>query len=251
VPGYRQELAQSRNNLAGLLHDRGQPADAQAAVQKALALQEQLAADFPAVPLYRTELAGSRVNIGNLLRAGGQAEKALDWYAKGIATLEGVLRESKGDAVARLFLRNAHAGRAQALMDLRRCGAAAADWEAAVDLSPPPERPRWRMARAVSRVRAGQVDAAMDEAQELAKDGDARTLYNAACVFALAAGRPDDAAASLSKEQCARRAVALLEQAVAKGWHNAEHMKNDEDLNALRQREDFKKLLAALDKKTR
>jgi hypothetical protein len=39
----------------------------------------------------------------------------------------------------------------------------------------------------------------------------------------------------------------LLRQAVAKGWKNAEHMKQDDDLKALREREDFKKLMAELE----
>jgi hypothetical protein len=51
----------------------------------------------------------------------------------------------------------------------------------------------------------------------------------------------------LSKEDCARRAVTLLQQAVAHGYKDAEHMKHDDDLKALRSRDDFKKLLADLE----
>ena len=43
--------------------------------------------------------------------------------------------------------------------------------------------------------------------------------------------------------------MALLRDAVAKGYKDAAHMKQDEDLAPLREREDFKKLLAELDKK--
>jgi hypothetical protein len=126
-----------------------------------------------------------------------------------------------------------------------------AAWDRAVELSPEPERPEIRLGRAASRVRARQVDAAIQEAEQLSQDANANTLYSAACVLALAADRPDESAASLSKEQCARRAVALLRQAVAQGFKDAEHMKKDEDLQALRQRDDFKGLLAQLEKKTR
>ena len=117
---------------------------------------------------------------------------------------------------------------------MKRHAEAAADWDKAVELSPEPERPEGRLGRAASRVRAGQVEGAIQEAEELAKNANADTLYEAACVFALAADRPDPSGAALSKTQCARRAVALLQQAVAKGWTNAEHMKQDDDLKALR-----------------
>lgn len=50
-----------------------------------------------------------------------------------------------------------------------------------------------------------------------------------------------------SKEECAKRAVALLQQAIAKGYKNLEHVTKDDDLKALRERADFKKLLAELD----
>src|SRR5262249_67757 len=145
-------------------------------------------------------------------------------------------------------LRNAHWGRAQALDALKRDAEAAKDWDKAVDLSPEPQQPAFRMSRAASRVRAGQGDAAIQEAEGLVKNADAATLYNAACVFALAAERADEPSGSLPKEQGALRAVALLRQAVGKGWKDTAHMKTDDDLKALRRRDDFKKLLADLEK---
>jgi hypothetical protein len=160
-----------------------------------------------------------------------------------------VLRQIQGDVTARQYLRNAHWGRAQALDHLKRPAEAALDWDKTIKLSPEAERAIFRMPRAVSRVRAGQVDAGIKEAEELAEKGDAIVLYNAACVLALAAGRPAEAGGSLSREKCAQRAIALLRQAVAKGWRHAEHMKQDDDLKALHQRADFQKLLAELEKR--
>jgi hypothetical protein len=52
----------------------------------------------------------------------------------------------------------------------------------------------------------------------------------------------------LAKEQ-ADLAMAWLHKAVAVGLNNAEHVKQDKDLGALREREDFKKLLAELEAK--
>jgi hypothetical protein len=77
---------------------------------------------------------------------------------------------------------------------------------------------------------------------------NANELYNAASVFALAADRRKETDGELSKENCARRAIALLRQAVARGYRDAKHMKADDDLGALRERDDFKKLLAEAEK---
>jgi hypothetical protein len=46
----------------------------------------------------------------------------------------------------------------------------------------------------------------------------------------------------------AERAVALLRQAVAKGFRDANGMKNDDDLKPLRPRDDFQKLLREMQK---
>ena len=138
-------------------------------------------------------------------------------------------------------------GRAQTFDDRKQHAEAIKNWDKALELSPEAEQPRARMKRAVSRVRAGQVDTALKEAEELSKIQNAAILYNAACVFALAADRRDEPGGSLSKEDCAKRAVALLQQAVAKGYKDVEHLKKDDDLKALREREDFKQLVAELE----
>jgi serine/threonine protein kinase/Flp pilus assembly protein TadD len=247
LPEYRQEMARSHQNLAALLASLGKRVEAEAAYRRALAIDEKLAADFPAVPQYRMESARDQINLGELLRTNNQPEQALPWYARAIATLEGVFGQVKVDVEAQRFLRNAHGGRADALDALKRHAEAAIDWDKAIELSPETERAIVRSQRATSRLRAGQVDAAIKEAEELATIPHPVILYNAACVLALAADRKDESAAQISKEDCAKRAVALLQQAVAKGWKDAEHMRKDDDLKALRERDDIKKLLAELE----
>jgi hypothetical protein len=73
-------------------------------------------------------------------------------------------------------------------------------------------------------------------------------LYDAACGYALCVPLADKAE---TREKYAARAVALLRQAVTKGYKNAAHMKEDTDLDAIRQRDDFKKLLADLEAATK
>jgi serine/threonine protein kinase/tetratricopeptide (TPR) repeat protein len=77
---------------------------------------------------------------------------------------------------------------------------------------------------------------------------DPRSLYNAACYRAvvaavLLAADKSPKAANESRVE-ADRAISWLQQAVAAGYDNVSLMKKDSDLDVLRDREDFRKLLA-------
>jgi eukaryotic-like serine/threonine-protein kinase len=86
---------------------------------------------------------------------------------------------------------------------------------------------------------------------EKANRTDASSLYSAACYRAVAAGtlRAADKSPAAAKEGDveADRAMAWLKQAVSAGYKDAAHMKEDHDLDALRGRDDFKRLVAGLD----
>jgi len=78
---------------------------------------------------------------------------------------------------------------------------------------------------------------------------DSDSLYIAACYRAVTAAviklTPGAPAARLANEQ-ADGAMDRLKKAVAAGYKDIAHMANDKDLDALRDRGDFKKLIAAL-----
>jgi serine/threonine protein kinase len=91
------------------------------------------------------------------------------------------------------------------------------------------------------------------EMWEMLNRTDAPSLYNAACYRAVTAAvldqdpkTPGADANRLAKEE-ADRAMVWLKQAVHAGYKNASHMSKDRDLDALRDREDFKKLVAELE----
>jgi hypothetical protein len=80
---------------------------------------------------------------------------------------------------------------------------------------------------------------------------DADSLYNAACLRAVTAAvlREVDSSPEGVRQADAEadRAMAWLNQAVAAGYPHAAHMKQDRDLDALRDRPDFQKLVARLE----
>ena len=89
------------------------------------------------------------------------------------------------------------------------------------------------------------------EMWEKQKRTDSEGLYEAACMRAVTAGviLASDKSATAAQDAAAEaeQAMAWLRQAVAAGYKDGEHLKNDKDLDALRDREDFKALMAELE----
>jgi WD40 repeat protein len=94
----------------------------------------------------------------------------------------------------------------------------------------------------------GRLDEAIAEYQEAIRLASGLVRWNAgqwydfACVYSLASGKSAD-----KKREYADRAMELLRNAVTAGYKDAGHMKQDTDLDPLRGRADFKKLLAWLE----
>ncbi len=79
--------------------------------------------------------------------------------------------------------------------------------------------------------------------------------YNGACILARCValaksdGQLSDAERTERAEYYTGRALAALQQAVHNGYKNTEFMQLDEELEPLRTREDFQKLLAEIEEK--
>jgi hypothetical protein len=101
--------------------------------------------------------------------------------------------------------------------------------------------------------KAGDVAGCRQTAEmwENLKRTDADSLYDAACLRAVTAAviRAADTSAAGGEQADAEadRAMAWLTQAAAAGYKNVAHMKQDKDLDALRDRADFVKLLTKLE----
>jgi hypothetical protein len=86
---------------------------------------------------------------------------------------------------------------------------------------------------------------------EALRRGDAGSLYIAACLRGVTAAviRKTDPSGEGGKQADAEadQAMAWLKQAVTAGYKNAAHLKRDRDLDFLRDRADFTKLVAMLE----
>jgi hypothetical protein len=100
--------------------------------------------------------------------------------------------------------------------------------------------------------RAGDAAGCRQTAEmwENLKRADADSLYNAACLRAVTAAvlRAADTSPAGGRQADAEadRAMARLKLAIAAGYKNAAHMVQDRDLDALRDRADYTKLLTVL-----
>jgi eukaryotic-like serine/threonine-protein kinase len=105
----------------------------------------------------------------------------------------------------------------------------------------------FRAKRALSRFNAGQITEAVAEIAELTKSPawGSGQWYDFACVYAVASGKSAD-----KKQEYADRAMDLLRNALKAGYSDAAHMAKDTDLDAIRGRDDFKKLIEHLAKKS-
>jgi tetratricopeptide (TPR) repeat protein len=243
VPEYQAGLAGTHGSLGILLEDLGKRDEARAEYEKALGLLKKLADAFPAVPRYQLDLGGGYCNLGILVSAEGKPADSLPWFDLAIRRLALVHEKDPRVATAKEFLRNSHWGRAKAYDQLKKHAEAVKDWDKAVELSPKAEQLSFRARRVNSRVKAGQVAEAVAEVEELTKTTkwNAGQWYDFACVYAVASGK-----VAGKKPEYADRAMELLNRAVKTGYNNAAHMAQDADLDPLRNREDFQKLLADL-----
>ncbi|HUR55603.1 MAG TPA: protein kinase, partial [Gemmataceae bacterium] len=239
----RRHLAFSHNGLGNVLAALGRREAAEEQYRKALAIREKLTNDFPAVLEHQLRLGSSYSNFGLLVLNGGQAGDSLAWFDKAVATLAPAHRSEPRDATVKQVLRNSHRGRARAYGAVAKHAEAVKDWDRVVELSSPEERPAYRANRATSQLRAGRVAEAVAEVAELTKspNWDANQWYDFARVYAVAGDKLAD-----KNPLHADHAMQALHKAVQAGYKDAAHMTKDTDLDPLRDREDFKKLLSSL-----
>jgi tetratricopeptide (TPR) repeat protein len=233
-----------------VLAEQRKPEEAETAFRQALDLRKKLADDSPKVAKYRVELAATRYHLGDLFRLQRRPYQALPWYEQALVLLQPLHQHEPNDIATRDLLGRTHWGRAQALSALKRFAEALADWDGAVELARPADRPRVQLGRARARVRAGQAADAVADAEALTRDPatpslmlcDAADVCSQASVVAMEATQ---------REAYAGHALALLRRAQAAGFFKdrakVEHLKKDRALDVLRSREDFKKFVAELE----
>jgi serine/threonine protein kinase len=106
---FRFDLAFSHANLGRMLATTGRTDEAARAYERALALQEKLAAGNPAAPRYRHALAVTYYHYAELFLGGGQMAKAASAYERARAIAQKLADDAPAVAVYRQVLADSHA----------------------------------------------------------------------------------------------------------------------------------------------
>jgi serine/threonine-protein kinase len=259
IRSYQFGVATCLHNVAAVYNQTGRKDKSGEAFRKARDAYARLMKDDPSDWECAVGLGGSNLNLGILLGDRGQDEAALDCYREAINVLRGVLAKQPRNFPARSGLWKSHWERALSLTRLGRHADALPDWEQAVKLAEPRNLSAARSMLAVALARTGNHLRAAQEAQALVGEKTAapELPYNLACVYALcSAAAARDATQPPAEQQSlgeryAARALACLQKATAAGFFRAASrvalLRNDTDLAPLRERADFRKLLAAVE----
>jgi tetratricopeptide (TPR) repeat protein/tRNA A-37 threonylcarbamoyl transferase component Bud32 len=268
-PEFRKDLAISHNNRGNLLLATGRSPEAEEDYGQAVSLFKQLAADFPGRPAFREGLAHGHNSRGVLLRDAGRLREAKEDFEQAL----GLRRQLAADFPNQPDLRNEFAGTCVNLAILhQRQG----DWAAAkqlllegrphhlVALKANPRHPNFRQfyrdhLNVLTTAHAALLEPekavrTAETCRNLGWDAPAdaydATCFLCQCIPIVAKHEKLDAeqrkVAALFYSDAAMK---LLLEAVSKGYKDVPHMKTDTDLENLRQREDFQKLVAELEGK--
>lgn len=268
-PEFRQNLARSYIGRGALLTHTGRPRDAEKDYDQAVGLQRQLAADFPARPEYRQDLAASQSNRGVLLMIRGQLADAAKDFDEALS----IRRRLAADFPERPDLRNDLASTFVNLAVLQQQkGNWAASKQPLMDgrphhLAALKANPRHLGYRQVYRnqlLALAAAHAGLLEPNEAMRTAETRRdvgwdppadAFDAARILSLCApivARHDKLDAK-QREDAARfygdAAIDLLRQAISKGFTNLDTLKKDTDFDSIRQRDNFRALVAELEKK--
>jgi tetratricopeptide (TPR) repeat protein len=258
VPGdttqlYVPQLAGAALQLADVLREQSKPAEAEACLRQARAFCVQ---ETPAALLAVARIDALRstlIGAGNSQLSAEEESERSRLQDQALASLEKYVTQSystaplplKGDTYLKVLQGRAEFqklvtdldAKAQAQQELRK-----------------------QYDRAKQLVTKGDHTAAVDAAKGVAESKQASytMIYNAACIYAQActAARKDATLSFADQDKLASqygdRALELLRQAVERGYKskaNVAHMRVDTDLDSLRNREDFQKLMQELEAK--
>jgi serine/threonine-protein kinase len=217
-PYLRNDLARAHLAVGELHQGRKDPDRALQAFAEARALQERLVVDAPDAPAYASQLGGTLNNLGLIYLRQKQPDEARRLLQEAIKYQKRAVARAPQVASFRRHLATHYA----ALTEIE--------------------------------LKAGRLAEAVAAALERQKlwPGDPQEQYRVATDLAYATGLVGKGKDSLSAQERAQRdryadlAMAALRQARAVGFRDRQRIEKNRDLDSLRGREDFQKLLAEL-----
>ncbi|MFO0936354.1 MAG: serine/threonine-protein kinase [Gemmataceae bacterium] len=251
VPEYRHQLALNYNGQGIIYKVKNKLVEGERYYRKSLELQEKLVADFPNVTYYRETLGGAYCNLGATVLLFGKAEEGHNYLDSAIKTLKPLYDKDPRVVVIKQNLKTSYIRRAFLNGQLHRLEEAIQDTSAVIDLSTPDESTFYRILRAKFRGKAGHTAASLEDVKEalkvveqMPKSQQINIRVGASCAYSMAS-----AAVSDLKEEYAALAIENLKRSILAGFNNVEAIKTEPDMDPIRERTDFKAIMAELEAK--
>jgi tetratricopeptide (TPR) repeat protein len=252
-PAMRDDVARAYLVIGDVYGHLERDAEAADAYRQARRLYWEGVREVPENPRQGRGLFLAVRDLSKLQLRMGQAHAAVETYARAIEELEALLGKTPRGEAARSCLGEVHGGLAGTLCSLGRYAPALAAWDRALQVAPEANRDEYLARQAVCRAYLGDHASAAAAARAATAHGE--VWYEAACAYArCSAAAQEDARLSTGRrqelaEQYARQAVDQLRRAAADreftNFQTALRMlETDKDLDPLRARPDFQKLLA-------
>jgi len=217
-PEFRQELANSHNNLGTVYRVVDRLPESEAAQLEALMIKRQLSAEFPTHPDFHQSLAGSYLNLANVCNQREDYAAAKNYLEQALPHHRAALKINPRHPDYRVNYRNSLRTLASTNAWLNDQAGALLVAQAIQSLGWEPGTDAYSAARSLSQcIPIAEKIKTLDTAQRQ----EAAKFY-------------------------ADQSMALLRDAVAKGWKNIAQTQKDPDLDGLRQRDDFQQLLKEL-----
>lgn len=251
---YQNRLAICYMNTGIVYQAMGDTESAIDAQRKSLAIKERLIQLRPQMLKYRMDLAGNLVNLANVERS-TDPENSLLLLDRAVKLLKVYLQQQSENAQARQFFSSALAVRAMTLGDLKRHTEAVADLRLGLEYANARGEAdiQRRLARALAR--CGKYFEATTLADSLmVSTRSASHAYMLAGCYAQAAraAGEDTSLSEIERDQMvesyAKKAILLLNDLEGSDHFNTEDRRKslreaDDDLNSLRNRDDFEDVL--------
>lgn len=248
----RVMLAESYLNLGLYLGGGTQWKEGFALLQKGRDLMEPLYREHPEDTRYAIALGSNCNNQAYLMRNRGDVDGALPFHNRAVTVLLDAHRRNPTNSQCSYMCAMALGARAVTWMGRKDHQKALVDWDSLMEVVGPVEAEKYRIHRVLSLTQIGEHRRAAEDIDKILRrpgiSGDER--YNCVCALShvLAAVSKDARLSSAQRKQAedthAARALQVLTQLKSEGYfrnsENRKLLKEDEDLTALRARDDFK-----------